>query len=218
MPRAKRPTGDKATNARKRYYRASERYLKQSESMSGAAKERYRALAKTEFEKALSTYSSNTKQRFSKPMQRLADEFSIGLESRRDMFTQTDSARRLDAISETRSRKSKASFLQDDEDRKEFEAEQIFKTNVGSRIIGGLEDVWRDEAVSFDETGVSHFDRSKIFQAIKDFFNVDKLYQVLEKIEEKLGKLLYAIGGDYEIYETVKLTIANKLADNTLVE
>lgn len=217
MPRAERPTGDKATNARKRYYRASERYLKQSESMSGAAKERYRMLAKTEFEKALSTYSSNTKQRFSKPMQRLADEFSIDLESRRETFMKTDSARRLDTISETKSRKSKATFLQDDEERKEFEAEQIFKTNVGSRIIGGLEDVWRDEAVSVDEYGNVSYDRGKIFQAIKDFFKVDNLWQVLEKLEKPLGKLLYAVGGK-DIYEMIKLMIANKLADNALVE
>ena len=217
MPRAKRPTGDKATNARKRYYRASERYLKQSETMSGAAKERYRALAKIQFEKALSTYSSNTKQRFSKPMQRLADEFSIDLESRRDMFMKTDSAKRLDAISESRSRKSKSTFLQDDEERKEFEAEQIFNTNVGSRIIGGLEDVWRDEAVSVDEDGNASYDRGKIFKAIKDFFKVDNLWQVLEKIEKPLGELLYAVGAR-DIYEMIKLTIANKLADNTLVE
>ena len=217
MPRAKRPTGDDATNARKRYYRASERYLEKSESMSGAAKERYRLLAKTEFEKALSTYSSNTKQQFSKPMQRLADEFSVDLESRRETFMKSDSARRLDAISENRSRKSKASFLQDDEDRKEFEAEQVFRTNVGSRIIGGLEDVWRDEAVSVDEYGNTSYDRGKIFQSIKDFFKVDNLWQVLEKLEKPLGKLLYAVGGK-DIYEMIKLLIANKLADNTLVE
>ena len=85
-PRA-RKKGDDSTNARKRYYRASERYLKKAESTSGATSQKYRALARDSFDKALSTYEATNTQRFSAPMRRLASEFGVDLEKIRERPT-----------------------------------------------------------------------------------------------------------------------------------
>ena len=55
MARA-RKRGDDATNARKRYYRSAIRNLKRADKLTGAAAERYRLLARRDFENALRTY------------------------------------------------------------------------------------------------------------------------------------------------------------------
>ena len=80
-----RRLGDESTIARKRYYRASERYLKEAEKTSGTTAARYRQLARQNFEDALATYDPTNTQKFSKPMQRLAAEFGYDLEGERQL-------------------------------------------------------------------------------------------------------------------------------------
>jgi len=204
VARAKR-AGDVATNARKRFYRAAERFLTKSEETSGSVSARFRSLARQEFEKALGTYDSGTTQRFSKPMQRLAKEFNVDLETARKTFTK-QSADTLEDI-EIKSRRSLESTRSDDDLRRELEAESVFNSKIGKRIFGGLVDIWREEA-----TVMGKVDQSKIYDALYDYFGVDNKADLLDKIEEITGENLYTDDATEEWYETVKLTLQTWVA------
>jgi hypothetical protein len=222
-----RKAGDVSTNARKRYYRASERYLKQAEKSSGTTAKRYRQLAKQNFEDALATYDPANTQKYSKPIQKLAAEFGYDLEKRREL--PTDSAEAERTIERRRNKQQyviseskyyKESALKDPGTRREREAQALFKSSeIGRRIIGGYVDVWRDEAVTVDETtGERKIDTRQIFKALFKYFDVDNLADLVEKVENEIGEVLYEMGNADEIYEVVKLSIQNKVLDNTLYE
>ena len=222
-----RKPGDVSTNARKRYYRASERYLKKAEQASGANAQRYRQLAKQSFEDALATYDPANTQKYSKPIQRLAGEFGYDLEAMRQLpesnAERENAMSRRARIQERVVRESeyvKESSLKSDDVRREREAQTLFKNaEIGRRIIGGYVDVWRDEATITDpETGERKIDTRRIFAALYKHFNVDKLSDLVEKVENEIGSMLYEMGNDDEIYEVVKLSIQNKVLDNTLYE
>lgn len=219
--------GDVSTNARKRYYRASERYLKKAEQASGASAKRYRQLAKQNFEDALATYDPANTQKYSKPMQRLANEFGYDLDEHRrlplDKYEAMQLLERRGKRQERVVRESKyvkESSLKDDDVRREREAQALFKNfEIGRRIIGGYVDVWRDEATVIDpETGERKVDTRRIFAALYKYFNVENLADLVEKVEAEIGETLYETGNDDEIYEVVKLRIQNKILDNTLYE
>ena len=79
--------------------------------------------------------------------------------------------------------------------------------------------MWRDEAVTIDETtGERKIDTRKIFKALFKYFDVDNLADLVEKVENEIGEVLYEMGNADEIYEVVKLSIQNKVLDNTLYE
>lgn len=91
MARKRRPTGDDATNARKRFYRRAESYLKQAKSSVGATAARYMELAKINLDDALKTYSKSTTQKFAKPIQKIANDLGIDLgEERRKIQSRSD--------------------------------------------------------------------------------------------------------------------------------
>ena len=219
--------GDVSTNARKRYYRASERYLKKAEQASGASAKRYRQLAKQNFEDALATYDPANTQKYSKPIQRLAGEFGYDLDAMRQL-PESNAERKSAMFRRARKqervvRESKyvtETALKSDDVRREREAQTLFKNaEIGRRIIGGYVDVWRDEATVTDpETGERKIDTRRIFPALYKHFNVDKLSDLVEKVENEIGSVLYEMGDDDEIYEVVKLSIQNKVLDNTLYE
>ena len=218
MARAKRPTGDEATNARKRYYRAAERHLKKASQLSGASADRERRLAEIQFRHALDTYDPETTQKLSKPMQRLANEFGIDVQRQREQVQSLDEKKRAktyqeiremrtQAISEEESKKARVKNLKDVQTRREYEAQQLFsQQNIAHRILGGTVDVWRDAARN-PVTG--KIDKSKILPTLFKHFVVDTLAGLLEKIEAQIGDMLYGAGQE-EIYDTVKLTLQLK--------
>lgn len=133
--RAKK-TSDEVYNARRRYTRKAERYMKQADSSYGASRERYIELAKREAEKALSTYDKEPSfQKLSKGLQRVA------LETDAQFAKPANDAQRQKLIS--RSRRALESNIQD---RREYEGRAIMSSSVGSRIIASLEPVWRQYA------------------------------------------------------------------------
>ena len=226
MARARR-LGDTSTKARKRYYRASERYLKKADETSGATSKRYRQLARQSFDDALATYEPDNRQKFSKPIEKLASRFGVDLEKRRELPKDSKAAereiqrrdiRQKQAIGE--SSKVLESSLSDDTVRRETEAQTLFRSSeIGRRIIGGYVDVWRDKATVTDpSTGESRVDTSKIYPALFEYFGVDNLADLLEAVEGEIGDKLYEMGDSDEIYEGVKLLIQNKVLDNDLYE
>lgn len=220
--RAKK-AGDISTNARKRYYRAAERNLKKAKESSGVTASRYRELARQNFEDALATYDPTNTQRVSQPIQKLAREFSVDIEqyqqSRIEMATSKDTriterVRTSQRQAIFRSENVLEGNLQDSEFRSELEAREIFNSPIGSRIIGGLVDVWRNEAL--DANG--KIDKSKILPAIQNYFGVDNLADLLDQIEKKIGEDLYKDPKNESLYDTVKITLQIKMLDNTLVD
>jgi len=195
MARA-RKRGDDATNARKRYYRSANRNLKKADKLTGAAAERYRLLARRDFENALRTYDpSKRRGKLSKPMQRLANRFGM-----LDVGEVTKDERQK-VISRSEQRKFR--FFEGRKARREREAEAVFRDpTISSRIWGGLVDVWRDASTVGGE-----LDRQKMIPALMDYFGVDTYADLLERVEAVTGEGLYAIGDEREYYDTVKLTL-----------
>lgn len=218
MVRKKRPTGDEATNARKRYYRAAERHLKNAQKLSGASAARERKLAEIQFENALNTYDPETMQRASKPMRRLANEFGIDIEQRRRelsrmpeklreyRFEQAREARK-ELISEEESKKALVKNLRDAEKRSEYEAETLLSNqNIMHRILGGLIDIWN---IRENRTDKGELKREKIIPTLFEHYKVNTMSELLDRIEKQVGDMLYGANQD-EIYDAVKLTLQLK--------
>ena len=201
--------GDIATNARKRYYRQAERYLKQANRSTGAVAGRYRELARQRLDDAIETYSANTTQKFSKPIQRIADELGIDLGAKREKMQKrsdkTADKRRESAISESEN------LLRENaptgEDLRQAEARAILNSSIGQRIIGGTVDIWREAATYKDSDGKYRVDKYKILPALFEHYEVDNLADLLEAIEGETGAQLYRDPDSNEAYETVKLLL-----------
>lgn len=176
--RAKKAS-DEVYNARRRYTRKAERYMKQADSSYGASRERYIELAKREAEKALSTYDKEPSfQKLSKGLQRVA------LETDAQFSKPANDAQRQKLIS--RSKRALESNIQD---RREYEGRAIMSSSVGSRIIAASEPVWRDYASVNPETGKTEIDWSAASKAI------------FEHMSEQTGKPVNDWLGVIEVFE-----------------
>lgn len=202
---------DETYNARRRYTRAAERYLDKAENSSGATAARYRQLAKTNYQSAVSLYGSSSHAKKSAGIKSLEAEFGVDCE-------RVNSARREDLVKQ--SVFSLESSLADIDVRREQEARALLNDDtIGSRILGGLVDVWKGPATVTDENGLFRVDNKKIVPALLDYFKVDSLADMISKLEDSIGSSLYDLKGNIEdIYEYVRITIAEKVRDNTLVQ
>lgn len=205
---------DKQWNARRRYIRAAERNLKKAENLQGATAARYKELARQNFESAISTYSPNelSKGIRSKSLKNMSEEFGYnsdvlkGINQRRykgdlDILTR-ESEQQLESVIDSVG------------NRRESEARALLNDDViGSRILGGLVDVWKDAA-----TVDGKVDNSKILPAIYEHFGIDNLADLVDILEQEIGSSLYAMKGDVDnIYEAVKIMIQTKVRDGSLV-
>lgn len=204
----KRKIGDDATNARKRYYRAAERYLKQAQQSIGATAARYRALAEIRLKEALNTYTKETTQRFSKPIQRIANALGVNLNEERETIQQRSKAEekqiREHAINKSLEATAKGSKTSDT--LRQREARAILNSPIGKRVIGGTVEIWEDEATMLTDDGTK-IDNKKILPALYEHFEVDNLADLLDKIEDIAGDMLYASPDDDAFYEGAKVTI-----------
>lgn len=219
MARKRRPTGDDATNARKRYYRKAERYLRDSEQATGANAKRLMHLAKESLKDAIKTYSGKIKQKFSKPIRELSEKLGIDLDKVSQRLAKQDKTKseetRMQAIS--RSAKALQSREIDDVSRREEEARLILNSPIGKRILGGTVDIWRDKATVYDiaKKGAT-IDKSKILPALYEYFDVGNLADLLERIEDIAGEELYKADDSDEMYESTKISIQKHIAtDNS---
>ena len=186
--RAKKAS-DEVYNARRRYTRKAERYMKQADSSYGASRERYIELAKREAEKALSTYDKEPSfQKLSKGLQRVA------LETDAQFAKPANDAQRQKLIS--RSKRALESNIQD---RREYEGRAIMSSSIGSRIIAALEPIWRDYSSINPETGKTEIDWSAASKAIFEHMSqqtgkpVNDWLGVIEAFEQnpEIGADLY---------------------------
>lgn len=216
-----RKAGDDAYNARRRYQRSAERNLKKAEQSTGATAARYRQLARDDLDSAMQTYEQGTTQNFNKTITGLADRLGVDLQQqrRRVQAMKEGTAQRLrdSAISEQRSASRLVSTIEDDEARRQAEARQILNSKVGSRIIGGLVDVWKDGATVEGDEGLT-VDNHKILPALFDYFNVDNLADMLEKVEQIIGDKLYGDEDSDAMYEAVKIMLQKHVATNAVTQ
>lgn len=219
----RRPTGDAATIARKRFYRKAESYMKQAEASTGATAGRFRALAQLQLEDALKTYSQDYKRPYSKPIQQLADKLGVDLEeARRNLQAKTKEAAEKvrsnlidlkgDSIASERSLRSREITV---DEMREEEARAILNSPLGRRVIGSTVDIWREAATVYDENEEPKIDKTKILPALYKHYKVDNLADLLEAMEKQAGDEFYKDPDSEVMYETVKLTIAKHvITDN----
>lgn len=183
--RAKKAS-DAVYNARRRYARKANRYLKQADQSYGAARERYMSLAKQETERALAIYDKEPRfQDMSKALQEAQARTGA-------QFAQpANDARRAELIS--RSTRSLESNIKA---RREYEGQRIMSSSIGSRIIASLEPLWSDYA-TIDDRGRTKIDWSSAAPAIFDYMSevtgkpVNDWLGVIEAFEQNPE-----IGGD----------------------
>lgn len=204
-------SSDETYNARRRFVRAAIRNLDKAKEAVGAAAARFRQLAKSNYESAIALYGSSKPVKKSANVRRLEDEFGFDSEI-------VNTANRDDAIE--RSFNVLESSLSNVDIRREQEARTLLNDPViGSRILGGLVDVWKDKATVTDSNGLAKVDNKKIIPALLDYFKVDNLADMIEKLEQSIGSSLYDLKGNTEnIYEYVKILIQTKVVENELVE
>jgi len=215
-----RKAGDDAYNARRRYQRSAERNLKKAEQSTGATAARYRQLARDDLDSAMQTYEQGTTQNFNKTITGLADRLGVDLQQqrRRVQAMKEGTAQRLreSAISEQRSASRLVSTIEDDEARRQAEATQIMNSKIGSRIFGGLVDIWNKPDLEIQ--GEYGADEGKIYGALFDYFNVDNLADMLEKVEQIIGDKLYGDEDSDAMYEAVKIMLQKHVATNTVTQ
>ena len=214
-------TGDDSTNARKRFYRKSQSYLKKAEESSGATASKYRQLAKQNFEDALNTYEPTNKQKYSKPIRELAEVFGYDLEGHREKRIENkEFYKKVQERALTRSNEALKSAAEDPEERRQAEARALLNNDaIGSRILGGLVDIWKKEAAIYDEEGnYLGIDEKAILPALYDHFKVDNLADLIEKIEKIVGPDLYKDPESDSMYDAVKLVIQTHVIENESIE
>ena len=196
-------SSDDATNARKRYTRQAERYIKRAESSMGPARERYMELAKRSTEKAIGTYERVPKtSKMAKGLQR-----AVLLTNAQNPEQETLKRQREKLISE--SDKALEGSIQD---RRQYESRAIMSSSIGSRIIASFEPIWREYATT-DARGKTHIDWEKASQAIFQYMSeqtgreITDWMGVIEAFEENeltKGELYAEPGKDYKYDATVQ--------------
>lgn len=207
----KRKTGDTSYNARRREYRAAQRYLKKAETSSGATAEKNRAIAYMHLQNAIATYDPTQSQRISTPIANMAAQFGMTVTDIRQRYQSISQKQRTRAIKES----GEALASVPDELKRENEAKALLENpSISKRVFGGLVDIWRDKVKS----GVSAADnRQAIEKALFDYFNVSSYHEILDILENNIGQGLFDVSSDYEIYDYVKIALQKHVIANTLI-
>lgn len=193
MARA-RKNSDDVYNARRRFRRQAERYIKKANETAGVAKNRYESMARNALEKAIASYAGN------KPQGRIAQlaeklnitQARINVVRSEKAVTKED---RANFINESRSALFKANK---DKSRDDMAKNILSDKNVASAFYGGLSDIWANT-----ETG-----RENPNQAITEYYNVESIMDVIEMLENA-GVDIYKPSENGDTYMDVALKIAN---------
>lgn len=213
--------GDDSTNARKRFYRKSQRYLDKADESSGATSDKYRQLARQAFDDALNTYEPSNKQKYSKPIRELAEIFGYDLEGHREKRVENQEFyKKVQERALTRSSEALESATEDPDERRQAEARALLNNDaIGSRILGGLVDIWKKDAAIYDDEGnYLGIDEKAILPSLYNYFKVDNLADLIDKIEEIVGEDLYKDPSNDSMYDAVKLVIQTHVIENESIE
>lgn len=195
MARA-RKRGDSTYNARRRFVREAERFNKLANKSAGAERDRYTFLAKESLSKAAELYENRGKIKRSSSFSRLANELGVSL----DEFKYSEKR------AETLKRQSEKLVKLSPRERM---ARAILDSSVGSRIYGGLVDVWAQPTYKNGEI-VYRRSAEDIDQLIMQHYGVDSMMDVIELLEKE-GTNLYADPESLEKYDLLTLQIMQGL-------
>ena len=221
-----RKPGDKSYNARRREYRAAQRYLDKANQSTGEVAEKNRSLARQHLFNALDTYDPTApNQNISSQIINIGAALGIDVQGARSELipklskdaTAQQRKRAIERQKEAVQASTQALETTLQENRRELEAQELMGTGspIAKRVMGGLVDIWREKV----STGKSaEENRAAAQKAIFDKFKVSSWADVLEKLEHAIGSELYLIAGDLEIYDTVRIAIQKGVTGNTLVQ
>ena len=188
--RAKRQS-DELYNARRRFRREAERYMKKAAGSKGATKSRYEAQAQQALKRAALTYD-----RFNSAKTQLASVATqLGIEaSQLKPAKQLNADRRAKAISKSYEALEGVKSLTSDRD---MCAKAILSSgNIGSRFYGGFSEAW----VTSEEG------KANPNAAIAEFFGVEDVMAALEMLEAA-GIDIYQASENFEFYKSVQLAL-----------
>lgn len=208
MPRKKKQ-GDIAYNARRREYRAAQRYLKKAEKTTGATSAYNKALAREHLIRSLETYDPKNKQALSSSIVNLGAQ--LGIDVRSSEFRVMDEKKRIQAVK--RSESALEGRMTDEQTRKEEESRVLMSNKeIGHRIMGGLVEIWKP----YIKKGASAAEnRAAAEKAIFDYFGASSWVDILDKLKQSMGDELYSIASDLEMYDVVKIGLQIRVATNS---
>lgn len=204
---------DSSYNARRRFVRLAERMVKKAKSTTGRVAERFKNQARAAIEKAAQLYERKADIKRSNGFISLADELGVNLDEymtlgeqnkRREQLKQES----LDATTTVIDASTGKRRMRSARERRDVEARAILNSPIGSRIYGGLVDVWAQPTFKDGEL-VYRKGREEINRAIMDYFGVDSMMDVIELLEKETN--LYADPESMEKYDAVTLAIMNSL-------
>lgn len=169
MARPKKAS-DAVYNARRRYRRASERYLKKAQQATGNEQKRYMQLANTSIEKAISLYDDPTKAQNNSAVKRLSRQLNPKV--RKKKLSEREQKSLVSQSFLTKERKSK-------EERRQDEAAILMSSDVGNSIYAAMSDIWQGEPYANRD------------DLILDYFGAESMADIIEMLVEA-GIDLYA--------------------------
>lgn len=193
MARA-RKNSDDVYNARRRFRRQAERYLKKANETAGVAKNRYESMARNALEKAIASYAGNKPQG---KIAQLAEKLNI-TQARINIVRSEKAVTKEDRasfITESRS----ALFTENKGKSRDDMAKDILSDkNVASAFYGGLSDIWANTEVG----------RENPNQAITEYYGVESIMDIIEMLENA-GVDIYKPSENENTYMDIALKIAN---------
>ena len=194
MPREKR-NSDETYNARRRYRRQAERFIKKADESSGILKSRYEAQARNATINALSTYAKG--QQPKGRVKQLTDMLGIDAKTVQQVaFAKGMQSGGVSTGLVSRLIQRSKQTLASAETRDEMAKEILSTGNVGSRFYGGLVDIWGDTPEHREHPN----------QSILDFFGTDSMMDVIEDLEAE-GIDLYTPDENEDVYKSAQLAL-----------
>lgn len=187
--RAKRQS-DAMYNARRRFRREAERYMKKAAGAKGATKSRYEAQAQQALKRAAATYEKFN----SGKTQIAAVAKQLNIELSQLDTKKISAAKRAKAIAKSYESLEGVKTLTSD---RNTSAKAILSSgNVGARFYGGFSEIW----------ATSEEGKAKPNAAIADFFGVEDVLAVLEMLEAA-GIDIYRASENSDVYKSVQLAL-----------
>lgn len=193
MARARKRSDD-VYNARRRFRRQAERYIKKANETAGVAKNRYESMARNALEKAIASYAGNKPQG---KIAQLAEKLNI-TQARVDIIRTNEIETK--EYRENFITKSKSALFTSNKDksRNDMAKDILSDKNVASAFYGGLSDIWANTEVG----------RENPNKAITEYYNVESIMDVIEMLENA-GVDIYKPSENGDTYMGVALKIAN---------
>ena len=194
MPREKRDS-DETYNARRRYRRQAERFIKKADESSGILKSRYEAQARNATINALSTYAKG--QQPKGRVKQLTDMLGIDAKTVQQVaFAKGMQSGGVSTGLVSRLVQRSKQTLASAETRDAMAKEILSTGNVGSRFYGGLVDIWGDTPEHREHPN----------QSILEFFGTDSIMDVIEDLEAE-GIDLYTPDENEDVYKSAQLAL-----------